>query len=153
MLEDTFVRFSSFDDDFFIREFTRTRNNAQIDGVFMARQASTERDIRFVCECKNKSDDIDADELGKILSRIERNSCKFALIVCKKAVQNPTMASKFAKTCMEKNLHVYRLSFDEQSSIFVLKPYLPVSSYQLPETDLPLTIIILETLVFGRFDG
>jgi hypothetical protein len=143
--DDPFVQFSSFDDEFFTSQYTRTSNSAQIDGIFKARKAGTRGEFGIVCECKNRNARIDANILVKSLKRLERRNAYLGLIVCKESIKSPGRDTDFARLCEEKSFHVYRVaSTTVPTTRYVLKPFFPAAFYR----DAPhMTIIIIETRI------
>ena len=141
-----FRKFSSFQNDFFVKTYERTSVATQIDGKFEACFETAPGNFATVdvcCECKNRSADVDASLLNSILDGFEMNEAKLGIVFCRSAVNSLMNDSKFADRCGEK-YHVYRLK--RSGFKFSFEKCFAKRSYHGKPV---MVIIILETLIIN----
>ncbi len=133
--------------DLYARQYQRTGNAAQIDGIFSAYFRETRNEVAVACECKNRKLKVNATLLLKILHGFRRNEAKLGIVVCHSSVNTPTNTSNFFAKCAQWRVQVYRLrTFGRK---FTIEPFFR-SQYQ--EGSQPsMSIIILETLRINSY--
>lgn len=107
--DDKFLdRLNNSSNSVYLKKFERTANSEGIDGKY---EIKYRRQKKFtVVECKNWKDQISTTILEKIVTKCANveNSILF-FVFCDFIVSEPTLITKFTKTCDEKKVNVYRL--------------------------------------------
>ena len=135
-------------------EFRRTRNSTEIDGIFnyFIKTVTEEFPSVGVCsvECKNRIDNLLANDLILILEKAKRKLANITLLFCNSLgdSRNSTLTN-FASFCTNNKFAVLKLEQTTTNKKFKLVPY--CSGLPFPnDTVIELTCIIIELDVINN---